>query len=115
MTLHKTLKIAAAMVLAMQPARTATKNQDIIAESLNLEASFEALRDAFNDFLTELREIQGSRDQKLEEIEGQADTVEVETWRDTVQFTAEGTYFDGYSMCDLYPECVQQMKEQSRP
>ena len=70
MTLHKTLKIAAAMVLAMQPARTATKNQDIIAESLNLEASFEALRDAFNDFLTELREIQGSRDQKLEQIEG---------------------------------------------
>lgn len=41
----------------MQPARTATKNQDVIAESLNLEASFEALRDAFDDFLTELREI----------------------------------------------------------
>ena len=41
--------------------------------------------------------------------------MEVETWRDTVQFTAEGTYFDGYSMCELYPECVQQMKEQSRP
>ena len=70
MTLHRSLKIAAALVLAMQPARAATKNQDIIAESLNLEASFESLRDAFNDFLTELREIQGSRDQKLEQIEG---------------------------------------------
>ena len=47
-------------------------------------------------------------------IDVASDELEQRTWHESVQLAAEGTFFDGLSMVELYPECVTDMKKASQ-
>ena len=69
------------------------------------------VKSAFGNFESQLKEIAAQSTDELHQIESQADVVESACWSDVVQLSAESTQVDGFTMDQLFPNCVTEVKE----
>ena len=81
--------------------------------NINFTEKFSSLQLAFNDFMTTVSQISMKRDESIGQIEVATNELEQKAWQDSIQITAEGTFFDGFSMAVLYPDCVHSVKSAS--
>ena len=76
---------------------------------------YDSLFLAYNDFINSVKGISVKRDIDTKTIGIAAEELEQKTWKNSVQITAEGTYFDGFSMAQLYPQCIVEAQSASQP
>lgn len=85
----------------------ATSEDDLVNALINTPM---LLNEAFVDFKTSIASIQVECYESLYEIKELAYEVEIEAWHDTVDHVASHLTFDGFTLSDIYPYCVEQMQ-----
>ena len=58
-----------------------------------------------------LYEIDSAGIEEINQVSTEVKALEVNTWKETVQFTAKSVFLDGIPIADIYPVCVDQVSE----
>jgi len=99
---------AATFANASQVDTISASSQDDLVNALSNTPKL--LNEAFVEFKNSIASIKVECYESLYEIKDLAYEVEIEAWHDTVNHVASHLTFDGFSLSDIYPYCVEQMQ-----
>ena len=68
------------------------------------------LEPAIEQFEADLVALIAERDREISLVETQVDAVEVQTWQDMVDLVGQGMFIDQYKLEDLYPLCLEDLR-----
>ena len=81
-----------------------------MANSYDLDSKKEEAQSAYSEFEEKVDEIKEVREADIGVLEEQVNEIELNTWVEAIQLWAEDMTIDGFTVNQLYPDCVNELQ-----